>query len=411
MWGLKRCLYRLVQYIVKLAVNSMDFPIQTKVAGPGSLDKLPALVHEAGVTKLLVITGENSSRSSCFWKLLEDLKAEGLRCAVFKIAHDPTISDVQTAFRTYIGGGFEGILAFGGGSKIDCAKAAAALAANSDRPIKSFKGFFKIKKKLPPLFAVPTTSGTGSEATMTAVIKDESNKEKLAIFDTELIPAAAVLDPAVTLELSPMLTALTGIEALTNAVEAYIGRFSTIYTGKRAKNAVCLVFENLKTAYRDGENTKARYNMALASYDAGIAFTRAFAGYVCSISHALGGLYGVQHGLANAVLLPHVLEFYGEKAEKRLSELAVAVGLGKEDDGRATLARRFIQKIKEMNDEFGMPNTIKELKKKDIPLIASRAVSEANPMYPVPRIMSKRECERLLEGLIASPVYNDSQAL
>lgn len=241
--------------------------------------------------------------------------------------------------------------------------------------------------------AVPTTAGTGSETTLAAVITDAQTRYKYAINDFPLIPRYAVLDPKVTLSLPPFITATTGMDALTHAVEAYIGNSTTYGTRKDALLAVQLIFENIDTAYNDGSNVEARRNMLHASFYAGCAFTKSYVGYVHAIAHSLGGEYNVPHGLANAVILPMLLEAYGEKIHKKLSRLAIAAGLADEDTPCDEAAGRFIQAVKDMKKRFGIGDKIPEIQETDIPKLAHYADKEANPLYPVPVLMDASELE------------------
>jgi alcohol dehydrogenase class IV len=262
------------------------------------------------------------------------------------------------------------------------------------------KGKFKVRKKLPPLFAVPTTAGTGSETTVAAVISDPEAHEKFGVADLKLVPIIAVLDPELMLGLPPHITSATGMDAFTHAIEAYIGWFGTKYTNENAERATKIIVEDLEKVYQDGSDLERRNNMALASFYGGSAFTRAYVGYVHAIAHNMGGLYGVPHGLANAIILPHVLRFCRAEAEHKLASLARAGGIGKASDSDEELSYRFIEKIESMNRNMNIPTTIKELQQKDIPLIAERALKEGNPDYPVPRLMNRKECEALVRKLL-----------
>ena len=255
--------------------------------------------------------------------------------------------------------------------------------------------------------AVPTTAGTGSETTLAAVITDAQTRYKYAINDFPLIPKYAVLDPKVTVSLPPFITATTGMDALTHAVEAYIGRSTTYGTRKDALLAVKLIFENIDTAYTDGTNVDARRNMLHASYYAGCAFTKSYVGYVHAVAHSLGGQYNIPHGLANAILLPHVLEEYGETIHKKLAKLAVAAGIAEKGTPCAQAAYAFIDEIKAMKKRFGIGNTVPDIQEEDIPKLAHYADKEANPLYPVPVLMNAKELEKfyymLMEEDTTSP--------
>jgi alcohol dehydrogenase class IV len=233
-----------------------------------------------------------------------------------------------------------------------------------------------------------------------AVISDPSTHEKFAISDLKLIPKIAVLDPELMVGLPPHITSTTGMDALTHAVEAYIGLNGNKFTDENAKNATKLIFENLEKAYQNGSDIEARNNMALASFYGGAAFTRAYVGYVHAIAHNMGGLYGVPHGLANAIILPYILEFCRKEAEEKLADLAVAGRIGTRKESAKDLSLKFIEKVKTMNKNMKIPTYIKELQEKDIPLIAKRALDEAHPDYPVPRIMTLEECETLIKKLL-----------
>lgn len=250
------------------------------------------------------------------------------------------------------------------------------------------KGILKVRRKLPPLFAIPTTAGTGSETTLAAVISNPETHEKYPINDFVLIPRYAVLDPKLTVGLPKKVTSTTGMDALCHAVEAYIGNSNTKETKAKAINATALIFKYLKRAYDDGSDMEARSNMQIAAFDAGVAFTRAYVGNVHAMAHTLGGQYGVPHGLANAVLLPYLLEFYGEKVYAKLARLADAAGI--EGAGNKEKALAFIQAIKDMNVYMNIPDNFGGIiKEEDLPVMCKHAYDEANPLYPVPVLMGK----------------------
>lgn len=276
---------------------------------------------------------------------------------------------------------------------MDCAKAVGVRAVKPGKSLAKMKGILKVHKKLPLLIAIPTTAGTGSETTLAAVITDAETRHKYTINDFPLIPRYAVLDPKVTMSLPPFITATTGMDALTHAVEAYIGQSTTHGTRKNALLAVKLIFENLGTAFHDGKNLDARRNMLRASYYAGCAFTKSYVGYVHAVAHSLGGEYNVPHGLANAVLLPFVLESYGESIHKKLHRLAVEAGLAGIDTPIEEAAVSFIDTVKALNRQFGIGDTIPEIQETDIPKLAHYADKEANPLYPVPVLMDAGELE------------------
>jgi len=391
---------RVFQTAAKLSAPLLDWREPQLIAGPGSVMELPRLLKRLGLARVLLVTDQGLMKTGLPLPLLKGLGDLGIFCAVYdKTQANPTVDNVEAARKLYAETKCEAIIAIGGGSPMDCAKGAGALAARPGKTIPQMRGVLKVCRKLPPLFAVPTTAGTGSEATVAAVVTEPDTHEKYAVMDPCLCPQYAVLDPQLTLGLPPHLTAATGMDALTHAVEAYIGRSNTKKTARLALEATGMIFAWLETAYRDGANLEARENMLRASYKAGVAFTRAYVGYVHAIAHTLGGLYGVPHGFANAVLLPHVLDWYGAAARPRLAELARAAHISGEND--AALAHGFIARVREMNARMEIPETLDSVQEEDIPLIATRALREANPLYPVPKIMGQAACEALLRNILA----------
>lgn len=379
---------RIYQSVFKLVSYFLPWRKPQLLEGENSLNKLPSLIKTQNIDNVLVVTDKGIASLGLMDGLLKGLTEEGIAYIVFdKTVANPTIDNIEEALQIYKVNNCKGIVAFGGGSSMDCAKGVGARVARPDKSIPQMKGVLKVNKKLPPLFAVPTTAGTGSETTIAAVVTNSSTHEKYAINDTSLIPEYAVLDPLLTAALPPQITSTTGIDALTHAVEAYIGRSNTDDTRKESREAVKLIFENVYEAYSNGTNIAARANMQRASFLAGLAFTRAYVGYVHAIAHTLGGFYSIPHGLANAVILPYILEYYGQSAYKPLSELADLVGVCAPTDTDEQKARKFIGGIKKLNESMNIPKKIKGIKDSDIPLMVKRALSEGNPLYPVPKIM------------------------
>lgn len=391
---MKKIYYRAYQGLTKLIMPLMPWRKPAVINGDDAIDRLPFLIKDQGVAKVLIVTEENIERLGLLKSLIEGLKINDVSFSIYNgTIPNPTIGNVEEALSLYKSENCDGIIAFGGGSSMDCAKGVGARLINPEKKISQLKGISKSKIDMPPFFAIPTTSGSGSEATIAAVITDEKNHEKFAIADWALVPHYAVLDPNVTISLPSHITAATGMDALTHAVEAFIGKGNTAETEKMAIEATQLIFKYLTEAYKDGSNIEARNNMQLASYKAGVAFTRAFVGYVHAIAHTLGGKYNVPHGFANAILLPKVLEEYGSSAYKRLAILADAVGIGFRNDSDKTKALRFIAAIKKMNNDMNIPDTLECIELKDIPEMALLADQEANPAYPVPKIFNRKKLE------------------
>ena len=384
----------------KLAVNFLDWTPPQVIKGAGAIKELPAIVKENGVKNVLVVTDKGLMGLHLLDSLFEGLEKEGIAYSVFDgVQPNPTIYNIEDALKIYNDNKCEGFIAFGGGSPMDCAKATAARVVCPNKQVPQMRGQLKVRKKLPPFFAVPTTAGTGSETTIAAVVSNPDTHEKNAINDPVLRPKYAVLDPELTVGLPPHITSTTGMDALTHAVEAFIGRSNTKQTEKDAIIATKLIFDNIETAYKDGKNIEARENMLIASYHAGLAFTRAYVGYVHAIAHNLGGMYGIPHGLANAVILPYVLEYFGESAYSRLAILADVAGVSGAACGERAKAKNFIEAVKKLNKDMNIPDKIDGIKDEDIPLIAERALKEGNPLYPVPKIMTLDECIALIKKL------------
>ena len=355
-----------------------------------SCDALGPVVEKEHIRTTLIVTDRGIAAHGLVAPLTAELDRLGVQYGIYDGTQpNPTAANVEQALEQYHRLGCDSLIAIGGGSSMDCAKALGARVAYPRKTLKQMKGILRVLRRLPTLIAIPTTAGTGSETTLAAVITDQP--EKYAMMSFPLIPRYAVLDGKLTRSLPPHLTATTGMDALTHAVEAYIGRSTTKETRRLALEATELVFSNLKNAYHDGQNPQARNNMLLAAYKAGIAFSKSYVGYIHAVAHSLGGKYDTPHGLANAVILPHVLERYGPCVYRKLHELGIAAGVSLPGDSHETGAKKFIQAVKELNRELGIPSRLPGIQKEDIPALARHAEKEANPLYPVPRLMDREE--------------------
>lgn len=384
-----------------MVTRFLPIPRPTLLVGPGSSGRLGQAVAGFGHAKLMIVTDAMIVKLGLLKTLTDALKAGGAEYAVFdEITPDAPIPLVERAIDFYRAEGCDAIVAVGGGSSMDAAKAVAVAIANPGKPLRKLAGYFKGLRNPVPVYAVPTTAGTGSEVTVAAVVSDPEKESKLVIVDTRIVPRMAALDPALMTGLPPHITAATGMDALTHAIESFVGNWATDYTDGLALSAVGLIFENLRTAYHDGGNLEAREKMALASTYAGMAFTRANVGYVHAIAHQFGGKYHTPHGLANAIMLPHVLEFSAPKITGRLAALAVRAGLGSERETERGLAKKFIAAVIELNRELGIPTHLEALRAKDIPALAKAACHEAETGYPVPRYMTQRQCEDIIRRVL-----------
>lgn len=389
---IKKAFCRVYQFCFHLALPVLPYR-EPKILK--SVNEIPAEIKKLNLRKALIITDEFLKKSGATEEMELSLHGNNLEYIIYDGTRpNPTVENVEEALQVYNCQKCECLIAFGGGSAMDCAKAVGARVAYPKRNLDKLKGDLRIFRKLPPLFAVPTTAGTGSEVTVTAVITDTVKKHKYTMNSFPLIPHFAVLDPKVTYTLPKHLTSTTGMDALTHAVEAYIGRSTSRETRLLSKEAVKLIIENIETAYNEPENYTARENMLKAAYIAGIAFSKSYVGYVHVVAHSLGGQYNIPHGLANTVLLPIVLEAYGEKIYKKLYELAVFSGIAEKDDSYKTAAEKFIVKIKTLNKNMSVPEKLQGIKKEDIPVMSRHADREGNPLYPVPVLMNANELEK-----------------
>ena len=360
------------------------------------LDGVIDTLKSKNVNKVMIVT-DKGIRNLGLTKTLEDIIAKhGLVCTVYDdTMPNPTSDNVEKARELYIKSESQALIAFGGGSAMDCAKAVGARIVRPKMPLKKMAGLIKICKRLPLLIAIPTTAGTGSETTVASVIVDSKTHHKYVINDFCLIPRYVLLDPQVTVGLPKGLTATTGMDALTHALEVYVGKSRTKETKAAAEKSVKLIFDNLERAYENGLDIEARKNMLHASYLAGTAFTKSYVGYVHAVAHTLGGKYGLPHGLANAVLLPKVLRAYGDSVTKPLGELAKKVGLVEITTENKDAAEKLISHIEGMNERMQIPTSFDCIKKADISEMAKLADKEANPLYPVPTLWNAKELEKL----------------
>lgn len=364
------------------------------------VDMIPEILRKEGVGRVLLVTDKGVRQAGLTRPLEEGLKAAGIGCAVYDgVAANPTIRNIEESAALYRESRAQALIAFGGGSAMDCAKVTGARIVRPKKPVYKMKGILKIRRRLPPLIAVPTTAGTGSEATLAAVITDSGTRHKYPINDFVLIPDYAVLDYRVTLGLPKQMTATTGMDALTHAVEAYIGRSTTRQTRRLCEEATSIIYGFLKRSYDDGSDKAARAMMLRAAYYAGVAFSRSYVGYVHAVAHSIGGRYGVPHGLANAVILPYFLEEYGVHCQRKLARLAKAAGMVPKRTPNRKAAAVFLEWVKEMNRYMGIPAHIREIREEDIPTMARHAAAEGNPLYPVPVLMDVEELSFMYEKI------------
>ena len=393
-------LYRLCCSTIQLGIKVVDYFLGYRMPeytfGKGSLEKLPQILKEKDAGKVLVVTEAGLVELGFAKRLTDLLEKAGIDYAIYSGAEkNPTSNNVEDAFKEYREKGCKSVVALGGGSPMDCAKAVCARAVHPHLSVRHLQGILRVHKRIPLIVAIPTTSGTGSETTVAAVIIDSKTRRKAAINDPVLIPRYAILDPELTSTLPPFITATTGMDALSHAVESYTNQmYNTKTEDLLARKAVQLIYDNLYKAYLDGSDMRARENMQIAALYAGRAFTRGCVGYVHAVGHTLGGLYGVPHGLAMAILLPHVMRAFGPVVHKRLAELATVCGMTGESD--AEKAEKFISWIEEMNRKMGIPDYLDMIKDEDIEQMITWAMREANPLYPTPVLWGRKELREFI---------------
>jgi alcohol dehydrogenase len=389
MWfKLKHELYlAFVGVLMKLAPGSSYMLF----AGEQSSTQLCRYMARAGCRKVLVVTDKPLVELGICGRAIAGFEGTEVETVLFDgVLPDPTFQIVDEGLQALQANACDSILAIGGGSSIDAAKIISLAGSNPGDP-RDYVGFGKIKQAVVPLYAIPTTSGTGSEATAGAVISDTTTHEKSIIADGKLLPGAAALDPSLLVGLPPHITAATGMDALTHAVEAYIGRWDAGDCLEKAATAIPMIFKHLPVAYADGANIEARDAMAHASYMAGQAINQVNVGNVHAIAHQLGGTYGIPHGLANAMVLPHILELSLPAANERLTELARLIG--------KTSATEFIDAVRKLSAEVGIIPTSDKLQEQDFGPIVERAVNEGAG-YPAPHLMNAADVTGILQQLL-----------
>lgn len=390
---------RVYQGVFKIGMYLLPWGMPKTIEGPGSITKLPALIREKGYTKVLIVTDKGLLGLGMLDSLFAALKEAGVEYVLYDgVQPNPTDSNVNEGVKLLKENHCQAIIAFGGGSPMDCAKGIGAISVKKGKTPAQLQGLFRVLHRIPTIFAVPTTAGTGSETTIAAVITEEKTRHKASMNDLCLMPKFAVLDPELTRGLPPKVTSTTGMDALCHAVESYTNNtYNSKLEKKLAEDAVKLIHDNLYEAYLDGSNMEARQNMQKAAFYAGRAFTRGCVGYVHAIGHTLGGLYGTPHGLAMSVILPHVMRKYGAAAHERLARLAEVCGMTGTTD--AEKAEKFISWMEELKAKMDIPVGLDVIQDKDIPQIIAWASKEANPLYPVPVIWDENDFEDLLETI------------
>ena len=370
----------------------------TMIKGEHALLDLVDVLKEKHMNRYMIVTTAGFIKRGTLQPFFERLDKSRIAYSIFQdVKPDPEISDVEKLKEYYIKEGCQGLIAIGGGSVIDCSKAALACVQTSHLDVKTVLETGRVSKILPLFIAVPTTAGTGSEVTAGAVITDPIRKRKYALSHLFLIPKYAVLDGTLLTTLPAKMTAYTGMDALTHAIEAYINYFNNRKTNEYALEAIQSIFQYLIPSFEDGSNIQYRLELLEASYKAGVAITNNYIGYVHAIAHGIGGMYHLQHGMINAIILPIVLEEYGGAVTKKLARIADVIGIDGHTDQQK--AEHFIKKLKELNRVLGIPTSIPEIQDADIHYLATGAEKEGNPTYPTPVTWDVRKFEEVIRKI------------
>jgi alcohol dehydrogenase len=356
----------------------------------------------SGYKNILLVTDKPLVELGLAGRVVDAVELSGAQVVIYDgVLPDPTIEVVTGGLHSYQQHNCDAVIALGGGSSIDTAKTVAAAATNGG--IEAVMGLFKVKIAPAPLFAIPTTAGTGSEASWFAVISDTHTHQKTGIGAPALLPKATALDASLMTGLPKSITAATGMDALTHAIETFIAPAANDEVRSLSLPAAEMIFSNLREAYENGDNLAARESMAMASYYAGISLNISAVGYVHAIAHQLGAKYGTPHGLANAIVLPHVLDLNIEAASEKLAELADVIGVSVVEDTEQVKAEKLVAAVRAMNDALNIPTTLAALNTADIPGLVKEAAAEGRT-YSVPTVLGRDQIASILNKLLSSEV-------
>ncbi|NND66467.1 MAG: iron-containing alcohol dehydrogenase [Halioglobus sp.] len=392
---LRKILHELIMKLIKTVVTFAPGSRHTAFVGTGSARQLCEHVARTGVRKVLVVTDKPLRELGVVDNAIAGLVDAGLEVAFYDgVLPDPTYDQVTEGVQVARSSGSEAVVAIGGGSSMDAAKLIATGATNEGTAA-DWLGFNKYANEPLKIYAIPTTSGTGSEATMGAVISDPVTHEKGIASGNSMLPAAVAVDADLLVGLPPHITAATGIDALTHGIEAFISRWDRGTAKEDARIAIKLIFDHLGQAYRNGSDLNARQGMAMGAYYAGLAINQVNVGNVHAIAHQIGGKYGIPHGLANALVLPHILEFCCEEAQPALAALAVVVGAGDAGESEGVLAHKFIQAVRDLRTEVGIPDKSDLIRREDHGALVDLALAEGMS-YPAPRLLDRKNALAIL---------------
>ena len=367
--------------------------------GETSCDELCDMAINEGSTNIFIVTDAVLNKLGIPAKVTDYLDKKNISYTVYDgITPDPTFKVVEEGLRKSIDAKCDSIIAIGGGSVIDAAKMIAMSQGNNCKP-KQLIGILKARKPSVPLYCIPTTAGTGSEATLGAVVSDDKTHQKALSIDPRMVPLAAAIDPVIMKGMPAHITADTGIDVLTHALEAWMSANASVETDYYAASAVKSVMQYLPLVYKDGGNLKAREEMGIAAHYGGIAFNKAGLGYVHAIAHQLGAYYSIPHGRANAIVLPYVLDVNRKATKKRLAELARKTGMvkvGQAGSSDSDIADHLIAQVRDLIKSLNIDPTVKGMQSSDFDKIAKAAAKEVSDTYAVPTYLSASEIKAIL---------------
>lgn len=381
---------------LKAAITLLPAPRPTVFSGEGAALKLCQAIASFGHRKVLIVSDKILNNLGVLKPLEAKLQELGVKVAIFDgVLPDPTFSITEACLQNYHLENCDSVLAVGGGSSIDVAKVV-ALAASTRKTPQQLVGILKGRKASSPLYAIPTTAGTGSEVTVGAVISDDKTHQKGLVLDPNVVPRMVALDSGIMSGMPPKVTAETGMDALTHAVEAYVSEIATTESDTYARAAVKLIFENLRTTYTEPKNLVAREAMALASHYGGLALNQGGLGYVHGIAHQLASHYGLPHGLSNAIVMPYVLEFSRPVIDKKLAELARFAGLVTQETSTSIAAQAFMTELKKLMSDVNIKSVVPKMNAQDFDDIMQSAFKEVHGTYAVPKYMTEEDCKQIL---------------
>jgi alcohol dehydrogenase len=359
------------------------FMPSVNLLGIGAAKQVGQKAKELGATKVLMITGKTVEKMSFVQEIADDIHKEDIPVIFFSdVEPNPTDKNVEAGVNVLKNEECDMVVAIGGGSTLDCAKAIALVGSNGGS-IGDYAGIDVSKSPMIPLITVNTTAGTASEMTRIAVITNTETSQKMIIVDKHITPTISINDPKLTELLPADLTAGTGMDALTHAVEAYVSILATPVTDACALQAIRLVGQNLRNAVKNGHDLVAREGMTNAQFLAGMAFNNALLGYAHAIAHQLGGIYNLPHGLCNAILLPHIVKFNSDAKPERFADIAVALGEDVSSLSPMEAADKAVEAIARLGQDVGIPSGLSEIgvKEEDIPMLAELSMKDPCALF------------------------------